>query len=164
MNRDCNRDPNRPIGNAVVVKKILEAILAGRQPPYRRAHHALAVIAELRHIAMYGRNSVFRHQLDEPLLAAADRHALRQQVALTFLGRSHVRQDQVQHFAIHAASAHQQYGRNTEAFLIRFHAPAASIPDSSRRRRHDARGWQHRTPAGEFLRTKTPETAVMSGR
>ena len=68
---------NGTIDNTVVVERIFEAIFSARQAADGRPHHALAVILQRRHIAAHFRHSILGHQIQEPLFAAPDSHALR---------------------------------------------------------------------------------------
>ncbi len=115
---DCRCDLHGPVGDAVVVEIIFGAIRSRRKPSDGRAHHALAVILERGHVAPQRRQSVFRCELEQTLLAAFDRHALGQQVAFALHGRAHIRENQIEQCAVDAAAAHQQHRRNADSLLI----------------------------------------------
>ena len=118
MNGHRRRDLYRTAGDAIVVEIVFGAISSRWKPSNGRAHHALAVILERRHISPQRWQPILRRQLEQALLAAFDRHDLGQKIALALHRSSHIGQNQVQQLAIHAAAAHQQHGRNPDAFLI----------------------------------------------
>ena len=126
-------DANRLRGNAVVVQEIGEAVNAIRQLADRGAHHALAVILQLAHVAVDAGQAVLAGDFEQPVGAAPVGHHLRQQVALAFVRRAHVGQNKAQQALIQLPAARQQHRRNANAFLINFarerHRPRAHAAD-----------------------------------
>ena len=79
-------------------------------------------------------------------------------------GVLNVRQNQPQQFAVELATPRQSESAESACLPDKSRARAASNPDSFRRHRRDARDSPHKMPVSLPPFTKTPDTAVMSGK
>ena len=103
--------------DAVVLDLVLEAIDAVLDGSDLRAHTALGVVHQVKHVAAEGALTVFADELLEPALAHVHACNQRAQVAVVVTGGTDIREEQLPHLLHVLAAAHDLDRRYTKSFL-----------------------------------------------
>ena len=108
----------RTIAASVAFQAIFEAVGASRQYSQGGAEHPLAVVLQFAHVRLHGRLAVFCGEFVKALLRAPDGHELGEKIAFALDRRANVGENHAEQVAIDLSRALDQYGRDTQAFLI----------------------------------------------
>src|SRR5262249_2712667 len=115
---DARADLNRLLAESIVVERVLKTIVPVGNGLEGRADDALCVILERCSVGDYSLLPVLAHQVVQPRLGRSVSGALDSQVALAFLLRAPVSQQEREYILCHLAVAHQPNRWNDQTLLV----------------------------------------------